>query len=133
MNACFADTFYFLALLHERDSKHDHAMRINQSLRVRLVTTDWVLTEVGDALASPPNRMLFVALVERLRTNSSVSVVPFEQDLFEDALRLYARRPDKEWTVTDCVSFVVMKRDGITDALTGDQHFEQAGFRALMR
>ena len=53
-------------------------------------------------------------------------------ELFERGLALYNARPDKEWSLTDCISFVVMADEGLTDALTGDRHFEQAGFTALL-
>jgi predicted nucleic acid-binding protein len=59
-------------------------------------------------------------------------VIPPSQRLFEDGLRLFAERPDKEWSLTDCVSFLVMKRHGLTDALTADRHFSQAGYNPLL-
>ena len=65
--------------------------------------------------------------------DSSAVVVPAETDLFRRGLDLYHNRPDKEWSLTDSISFVVMKDRGLTEALTGDHHFEQAGFVALLR
>jgi predicted nucleic acid-binding protein len=60
-------------------------------------------------------------------------IVPPDTELFESGLELYEKRPDKDWSLTDCISFVVMKREGIVDALTGDHHFEQGGFNALLK
>ena len=60
-------------------------------------------------------------------------VVPETTDLFKEGLKLYSSRPDKGWSLTDCLSFVVMKERGILDALTSDHHFNQAGFHALLR
>lgn len=128
MTPSFADTFYFIAMLNESDPHHARALDINASLRRHLVTTSWVLTEVADAMARPPNRQLFVRLLGLLKASEVTSIVPF---LFAAGVQLYTERADKDWSITDCVSFVVMKRDGITDALTGDYHFTQAGFNVL--
>jgi predicted nucleic acid-binding protein len=97
------------------------------------VTTCWVLTEVADALSAPKNRQSALDLISSLRRNPAVEVLAPDLDLFERGLDLYARRADKAWSLTDCISFVVMSDRGLTDALTGDHHFEQAGFRALLR
>jgi len=70
---------------------------------------------------------------KELLEESNVHVAPFDMQLYEEAIRLYADRPDKEWSLTDCTSFVVMQRHSVTDALTGDHHFEQAGFIALLK
>jgi hypothetical protein len=103
-----------------------------RNLRGRLVTTDWVLTEVADALSDPKNRAECVALIDDLRRSPSIEIEPASRKLFDIGWDLYRRRPDKDWSLTDCISFVVMQERGITDALTGDRHFEQAGFRALL-
>lgn len=134
MNPLFADNFYFLALRNPRDQAHLRARAITQQTVGRtLVTTAWVLTEVGDALAAPANRAGFTELLQFLRSNSHVMVIPPEPKLFEQGIEFYGRRPDKAWSLTDCVSFVVMADLGISEALTGDHHFEQAGFRALLK
>ncbi|MCG3197312.1 MAG: hypothetical protein GHCLOJNM_01797 [bacterium] len=70
--------------------------------------------------------------VRALMANPNAKVVPASRDLFEEGLSLFSRRPDKEWSLTDCISFVVMEREGLTEALTGDRHFVQAGFKALL-
>ncbi len=129
----FADAFYFLALLNASDSAHAGALRRARETRGAIVTTAWILTEVADAMAAPVNRPLSLRLMEGLRTLPTVEIVPAIPDMFDRGLDLYARRPDKAWSLTDCVSFVVMTERGLTDALTADHHFEQAGFRALLR
>lgn len=133
MTAYFADSFYFLALLNPADSAHEAASGMARDVRRPLVTTAWVLTEVGDAMAAPFNRPIFLKLVEGLRKIPTAEVIPASQELFERGIELFARRLDKSWSLTDCVSFVVMTDRGLTDALTGDRHFEQAGFRAMLR
>ena len=97
------------------------------------MTTVWILTELADALSDPTRRHEFIDLLEFLRSHPRVTIVPADQILFETGVSLYASRTDKEWSLTDCISFTVMSQYGIRDALTGDRHFEQAGFRALLR
>jgi uncharacterized protein len=133
MTTRFADAFYFLALLNPGDAAHSAALRLAREGRGTIVTTAWVLTEVADAMAAPANRPLVLRLIEGFRTLKTVEVVPSEPALFDRGLDLYSRRLDKAWSLTDCISFVVMTERGLTEALTGDHHFEQAGFRALLR
>jgi uncharacterized protein len=99
----------------------------------RLLTTGWILTELGDGCSKPAWRAEFVALTKALRTSPNVTILPFSDGLFEAGLALYESRMDKNWSLTDCISFVAMKTNGLTDALTGDHHFEQAGFVALLK
>ena len=72
-------------------------------------------------------------IVNDLHSNPDNVVLSPSQKLWDEALHLYDARPDKQWSLTDCVSFTVMKQMGISDALTGDHHFEQEGFRALLK
>jgi predicted nucleic acid-binding protein len=133
MTTVFADTFYYLSLLNPDDRTHELSVQYSQTASLRTITTAWILTEVGDALALPANRGLFRALIETLRANPNVTIVPPSPELFELGIDLYHRRPDKDWPLTDCISFVVMQQNNLTDALTSDHHFEQAGFKALLK
>lgn len=132
MNAVFADTFYFLALINERDAAHPKAILFDATTRP-LVTTAWVLTEVGDALSAPENRPAFLQLLETLQASPDARIFGPTEELFNRGVELFRQRVDKEWSLTDCISFVVMNNEQVTDALTGDRHFEQAGFRALLK
>jgi predicted nucleic acid-binding protein len=129
----FADTYYFLALLVPNDSAHPSALAASQNLTSRIVTTSWVLTEVADSLADPVNRVVCADFIEALCRRPLCVVVPPTQQLFDEGLALYKSRPDKDWSLTDCISFVVMKQRGIAGALTGDRHFEQAGFESFLK
>jgi predicted nucleic acid-binding protein len=129
----FADSFCFLALNNPEDDAHKSARAAIEGRSGLIVTTAWVLTEVADALAAPPNRRQFIELLDFLTANPDAIILPPSQPLFQAGLMLYRHRPDKEWSLTDCISFVVMKERGITEALTGDHHFEQAGFAALLK
>ncbi len=133
MTPLFADTFFYLALLNHDDAAHQKSSHLLQTLSAPTVTTAWVMTEIGDALAGPMQRHLFLDLLKRLSVDQGVTIISPTKELFDSGIDFYARRLDKEWSLTDCISFVVMHQLGITDALTGDRHFEQAGFNALLR
>ena len=87
---------------------------------------------MADAMSHPSNRRLVVDFLTRLRVAARTTIIPLSDELSAEGLRLFADRPDKNWSLTDCVSFVVMQDEGLTEALTGDGHFEQAGFKALL-
>ncbi len=129
----FADSAYFYALTMPQDEHHEAALKWSRRSRDRLVTTEYVLIEVANSLCSPPTRGLFAKLTHALRQSALVDIVPANSELTWDGIRYYIARPDKEWSLTDCISFVVMQGRGLREALTSDHHFEQAGFVALLR
>jgi predicted nucleic acid-binding protein len=133
MNTVFADTAYFLALLNPADQWHARARDLSRSAPGSLLTTEFVLMEAGDGMSQPENRGRFARLLELLRSQSDAEIVPAGSELFRQGCDLHARRPDKEWSLTDCTSFAVMKERAIERALTSDQHFAQAGFQVLMK
>lgn len=132
MKPVFADTVYFLALLNAADQWHSHARALSANPPGPLVTTEFVLPEVGDALSRPGDHVRFARLLQLLRAQSDVRIVPISQQLFDGGCTLHAQREDKEWSLTDCTSFVVMHSNGLSEALTSDHHFTQAGFNILM-
>jgi len=129
----FADSFYYLALMNPDDENHQRALEISESLWQPIVTTIWVLTEVGDAHAEPALRPNFLNLLRLLRADATCTILPPSPELFEAGVKLFSERPDKTWPLTDCISFAAMTQLGIPEALTGDHHFEQAGFRLLFQ
>ncbi len=132
----FLDASYAIALSAPRDALHARAVaqaRLLAAGRTRIVTTRAVLLEIGNGLSNRRSRGAAVQLLDSLETDSSVEIVPLSIDLYTKAFDLYRSRPDKDWGLVDCASFVVMGERGIADALTADEHFEQAGFRALLR
>lgn len=133
MKQTFADSFYLLAIFNGRDAAHELALAASKELQGVLVTTDWVLVETADALCDPVNRSGCADFIDDLRRSPRVEVEPASRALFDAGLGLYRQRADKGWSLTDCISFVVMQDRKMTDALTGDHHFEQAGFRALLK
>jgi predicted nucleic acid-binding protein len=133
MAAVFADTFYFIALLDSADSSHAAAVGWSRQKSLYFLTTEYVLMELGDAFCAPGQREEFVIFQDAVRADSKFRVIPSSATLYAAGLGLYRRRRDKEWQLTDCTSFVTMRENNIREALTGDQHFEQAGFAALLK
>ncbi|MEX0718385.1 MAG: PIN domain-containing protein [Planctomycetaceae bacterium] len=133
MSRPFADTFYFIALLNPGDAAHAAAAEWTDAFDGGLVTTAWVLTELADGMSAPVARERVGDFIRYLRADIQVEIVPPSETIFEAGISLYESRPDKHWSLTDCISFVVMQKHGLTDALTGDHHFEQAGFTALLK
>lgn len=132
MNRAFADTSFYVALASARDGRHAVALRLSNQWDGTVITTEYVLLEVGNCFRGPSDRKVFIDLVEVLREDAETTIIPASPALFEDGLRIYTARPDKAWSLTDCISFAVMEAQGVTEALTCDHHFEQAGFRALL-
>jgi predicted nucleic acid-binding protein len=133
MNPCFADTFFFIALLFENDEAHAQAQALAGQLSGRMYTTVWVLTELADAMSSPDHRKRFLPFLQFLRGNPLVTIVQSDQAIFDRGVALYDQRRDKDWSLTDCISFIVMQDHAIADALTGDHHFDQAGFNVMIK
>ena len=136
MKIAFADTVYWQALLDTRDNLHGAAEALAVKLifdRVQVVTSEMVLTEVLNALGrSMPGRALAVSFVESLKADQNVEIASSEECPFDSAFAFYKVRPDKQWGLTDCSSFLIMQQRGISHALTHDKHFSQAGFTLLM-
>lgn len=133
MNAVFADSYYYLALLNPKDAGFERARTISRAHPGKVVTTQWVLLEVADAFCRPVDRPKFEQLLAILTSDESATVVPADAATFDRGIKLYCSRRDKDWPLTDCLSFVVMQDLCLTEALTEDAHFEQAGFVALLR
>ena len=130
----FLDSVYAIALSAASDEHHHRALDLAKRLKAagtRFVTTHAILLEIGNTLAKARYRRAAVALLRSLIADPFVEIVALTPELFSRAFRLYADRMDKQWGLTDCVSFVVMRNRGITEALTADEHFRQAGFVAL--
>lgn len=132
----FLDTAYAIALASRTDQYHQRALTLSryiESHRIKLITTRAVCLEIGDALAKLRFRSTAISFLDALERSPTVEVLGITEELFAAALALYRERRDKEWGLTDCLGFVVMPRLGVTEALTTDEHFEQAGFKALLR
>ena len=133
MKTVFADTSFFLASLNPDDELHDQAIALSREVPALRLTTAFVLLEVANAMSRAGQRPQFVEFYTRLKKHSRVRIVPISQELFDRGYDLYATRKDKDWSLTDCISFIVMSDAGLSDALSHDHHFEQAGYTALLR
>ena len=132
MKQTFADSSFYLAILNTRDAAHAIALAVSEMLEGQIVTTEWVLLEVADAMSSVPNRQRFLDLIDEIEGATQHQIIRSNTRHFQLALQLYRRRSDKNWSLTDCISFSIMQERGLTEALTADHHFEQAGFIALL-
>jgi uncharacterized protein len=134
----FADTAGWGHLVDPTQKCHDRAAGIYRDARRRgdtLVTTNYVLMELAALLTNPLRipRTKIVAFVESLKTSPHVAIVHVDSSLDERAWQLFADRHDKEWSLVDCASFIVMRQRNLLEALTTDRHFEQAGFSRLLK
>lgn len=84
-------------------------------------------------MSLPKSRPAFLRLLDVQRGSRNVEIVPATSELLQRGVRLFTERPDKDWPLTDCISFVVMRERGLADALTANHHFAQGGFRALLK
>jgi predicted nucleic acid-binding protein len=131
----FLDTSFAIALAVSTDAHHLRALELAteiQSQSLRLVTTRAVLLEIGNALSRPRYRGAAAQLLASLEQDRQVEIVPLAENLYSRALAIFCSRSDKTWGLIDCVSFVVMTDRGISQALTADEHFLQAGFTPLL-
>ncbi len=136
MPELFLDTGFAIALASRRDQHHQRAVELAIEVKANateLLTTQAVVLEIGNSLSKGKYRPAAVQLIASLRTDPTVEILTVDDELFEKSFALFGNRNDKEWSLTDCMSFVVMETRGITDALTPDEHSNQASFNALMR
>ena len=131
MTPLFVDSAYVIALINERDRYHVQAKRLARLYRDRaLIISEGVLLEIGNALAGR-FRLKAAQIIEQFLVSSQVEVIYTSPRLLASAIALYKQMTDKQWGLVDCISFVIMRERGISEALTADHHFVQAGFRAL--
>jgi len=133
-NEVFVDTASVVALASRQDQYHAAATALVPRFRsgTRMVTTRAICLEVGNTLASEQHRQKAVELLAGMEKDPQFEIVPLTDDLYADGMALFTERRDKEWNLTDCVSFLAMRRRGIRLALTADNHFRQAGFEPLL-
>jgi len=129
------DTSFILALENREDRHHGRAKQLDRELAAQgaiLLLHRGILLEIGDGYARIGRRAKGAELLDKLANEEGFQITPLSQAIIEQAMALFQSRSDKEWGLTDCVSFVLMEREGITQALTADVHFRQAGFEAML-
>ena len=140
MKKIFVDTAAWIALFNRRDALHHQTRQLMDRFRqqnIILVSTEFLLLEVAEAFSNPEIRGLTVEYINRLRRWKNLQIIPVSQTLLAEGWELYSKRSDKDWGLTDCISFVVMRQENITqenitEAFTSDHHFQQAGFVKLL-
>jgi predicted nucleic acid-binding protein len=132
MTAAFADTHFYVALLSRRDKHHSAATNWATQHRRRIVTTEFVLLETANFCRSSRDRKRFTSFAAALETNPLTTIIACDSTWFHRGLVRFASRSDKQWSLTDCISFAVMEEYGLSEALTDDHHFEQAGFTVVL-
>jgi predicted nucleic acid-binding protein len=132
--AVLLDTSFILALENRRDPHHALALALDRELLQEgsLAVLHWgILLEIADGYARVGRRAKGYELLDKLENEERYRIDPLTESLLRPALVLYRSRPDKDWGLTDCLSFALMRLEGMTEALTADIHFRQAGFTAL--
>jgi predicted nucleic acid-binding protein len=135
MNQAFADAQYWIARINPRDQWHNRAQQVSLKLvGVHLVTTEEIITEVLNHFSGFGHltRGKAVQVVDAVHANPSVTVIPQSHQSFQRGYQFYRSRPDKSYSLTDCISMEAMRLEGITEVLTGDHHFAQEGFTLLL-
>ena len=138
MNEVFVDTSGWASFFVRTEPHHEKAVELMtqwQQQNGRVVTTNYILSELAALFTSPLRvpRSTILDCIQTIRSRPWVEVVHIDPSLDEAAWKLFGDRLDKEWSLVDCASFVVMQQRGLTDALTADHHFEQAGFVRLLK
>jgi predicted nucleic acid-binding protein len=129
----FVDTGYLLALLNPRDELFQRAQRWGAAVHEPLLITEYVLCELVNTFSAPLDRPKAHAVIDEIRLSANWELIYATPQLFSEGLSRHRARPDKDWSLTDCISFHLMEQRGLQQALAFDHHFEQAGFEALLR
>jgi len=127
MNKVFLDTSYVIALSVPKDRNHKKAVSIAEDLELfstKLITTRAVVMEIGNSLSSLKYRKAAIKLLKSMEEDKNVEIIPITEKLYYRGFKLFKSRPDKEWGVIDCISFVVMADYNLDRALTTDKHFQ---------
>lgn len=129
----FVDTGYLVAMLNPLDNLHQRATLWAAVTDVRMLVTEYVLVETVNHLSAPLYRLRVHALLQNVQSSPDWTIIPASTQLFQAGVQLHAARTDKEWSLTDCISFSIMDEQHLSRALAHDHHFEQAGYEPLLR
>jgi uncharacterized protein len=135
VNKVFLDTSGLIATVVTDDQWHPYAEPIWYDLirrKTPLITTSLIINELGDALCSISQRARTVEFLDRLQNAPCVEIVHVTSALQDQGWQIFRSHSDKDWGITDCVSFAFMHQHEIQKAFTNDRHFEQAGFERLI-
>lgn len=135
-DAVFVDSFAWIAAINKTDNYNEIVLKTLESLlkqKAKLITTNYIVIETINALSRVEFRKAVVEFVDRLQKSPSVEIVKVTDEIYNSAWELYKQRKDKNWGITDCTSFEVMRILGVKKAFTNDKHFEQAGYSVILK
>src|SRR5258706_146879 len=132
MKYVFADTSFYLGLVLPHDRVHRQARQFMRSYREAVVTSEHVMLEIANQLSRIRFKHLFSKLYKGLKYHSFTSIQPIDHTLWIKSIDLYEQRLDKDWSLTDCSSMLLMEKFQISEVLTTDHHFTQAGMIRLL-
>lgn len=135
-DAVFVDSFAWIAAINKTDNYNEIVLKTLEGLlkqKAKLITTNYVVIETINSLSRVEFRKTVIEFVDRLQKSPSVEVVKVTDEIYDSAWELYRKRKDKNWGITDCTSFEVMRILGIKKAFTNDKHFEQAGYSVVLK
>lgn len=129
----FMDTYGLIGWINTRDASHQRVKSYLDCYSGHIVTTEWVLLEFADAFSQSNTKPYAIEAIKRIHRLPMFVVVGFDPAVYQAGFDLYESRSDKDWSLTDCISFAVMAQRELFEALTADHHFAQAGFRAVFQ
>jgi len=136
MEAIFMDSFAWIAAINKSDNYHEICLSILEELlnnQAKLITTNYVLVETINALSKVEYRKTAIEFIDKLEKSPSVQIIRITDEIYNNAWTFYKQRMDKDWGITDCTSFEVMRAFNVKKAFTNDKHFEQAGYSLLVK
>jgi predicted nucleic acid-binding protein len=132
----FVDTSAWLALVNKSDAAHQKARKVRDTLlkfHSQFLVTNYVMVEIANALSRIPYKETAVKLISSIEMSENIHIIEINKEIYKKAWQVYSTYLDKDWSLTDCTSFEVMRERRITEAFTTDKHFEQAGFDILIK
>lgn len=134
--AVFVDSFTWIAVINKSDNYHEVSLKTMEELlnkHVKLITTNYVVVETINALSKVEFRKAVIEFIDKLEKSPSVKIVKITDEIYNSAWTFYQQRMDKDWGITDCTSFEVMRMFNIKKAFTNDKHFKQAGYSSMVK
>lgn len=135
-NSCFVDSVGWIALLNADDELHQKTASLYKELMlagIMFMTSTAVINEVANSLCKPKYRDAVIEFYKRLLNSQRIKTVFVDKSLWSQGWRLFEDRPDKSWSLTDCISMEIMSKYQLRDIITNDIHFSQGGYNALLR
>jgi len=136
IEAIFVDRFAWIATINKSDNYHEICLGILEELlnnQAKLITTNYVVVETINALSKVEFRKTVIEFIDKLEKSPSVQIIRITDEIYNNAWTFYKQRMDKDWGITDCTSFEVMRAFNVKKAFTNDKHFEQAGYSLVVK